>query len=104
MSLKGFTDAISIYFVGEVCSVFYLDEAGDYVYSNYFLLNLIGVLKYRNDPAAIKPKRIKKNIPVFNSVPNPIAAVKIASIIKAHIKAPPFSIPVTCASPIGNAT
>lgn len=64
----------------------------------------MGVFRYRKDPANKKTKRTKKNIPVFNYVPKPIAAVRIASTINAHIKAPPFSIPVTCAYPIGNAT
>lgn len=46
----------------------------------------------------------KMKMTVRVMLPNPIAAVRMESMMNAQTSAPQFSIPVTCASPIGKAT
>ncbi len=64
---------------------------------------MILTLKNKKQPAKINAMKVNITIVVSDFLPNPIAELMIKVIRKVKNNDPPLSIPVTCASPIGNA-
>lgn len=66
-----------------------------YLFSNFVLLRSILIKKQRTFPIPMKIIRTSMKIRELVLVPNPIMSVNKESAMKAQIKDPPFSNPVT---------
>lgn len=60
-------------------------------------------MKNKKHPAKRNPMNANITIVVSDFYPNPIAELMIKVVMKVKNNDAPFSIPVTCASPIGKA-